>query len=68
MKPGIINPLAPTIDAILVASVIDAVFLGEDSSTLDPGRTDCRFEAFQGARPRKAFLFVARNERLVREQ
>jgi hypothetical protein len=30
VKPDLTNPLAPMIDAIAVASVADAVFIGED--------------------------------------
>ena len=32
MKPLSVNPPAPVIDAIAIASVIDAVFLGEDAA------------------------------------
>jgi len=32
VKPDLINPPAPAMDAILVASVLDAVFLGEDEA------------------------------------
>jgi hypothetical protein len=32
VKPDLINPMAPTADAILIVSVSDAVFPGEDDA------------------------------------